>query len=194
MKILKLSIIFFLLFFASQVPGQDSLNKKYIDIIESTETFNQYKVIPRSTIDAFWGEVVDSLQENSQKIIKLADQVRIQADSIRALATKKNTIQNQLEESLTLNDSISFIGLSLSKMAYHFVVWSIIIILAVLAFVCYFMFLKSNRVTTRSRKELETLQLAFEEHKNQSREKQVRLKRELQTAVNTMEDMKRGRG
>lgn len=66
-------------------------------------------------------------------------------------------------------------------------------VLAVLAALAYMMFMKSNRVTSRSRKELGALEQEFEDHKNKARETQVKLKRELQTSINKMEEMKRGR-
>lgn len=194
MKFIRVSLALFLfLTTCTAILGQDSLNVKFREMIESTETFNQYKVIPRTRIDAFWSEVLDSLKEDSQTIDELMLQVETQEDSIQSLSSSKKAIQASLDESLMLNDSISFVGLTLTKSVYHLIVWGIILILALAAALVYFMYLKSNRVTSRSKKELETLQLTFEEHKNQSREKQVKLKRELQTAINTMEEMKRGR-
>ena len=194
MKIIKTSIIGILFVAVAHLSlAQDSLQVKYQNMIESTETFNQYKVIPRTMLDAFWAEAVDSLQQNGRAIRSLSGQVQSQSDSIRSLTAQRDNVQGQLDESLTLNDSISFLGANLTKGTYHFIVWGLILALVVTAIVFYVMFLNSNRVTSRSKKELETLQLAYEEHKNQSREKQVKLKRELQTAINTIDEMKRGR-
>lgn len=194
MKFVKTCIIYtFCIIITHFSLAQDSLNAKYNNMIESTETFNQYKVIPKTSLDAFWSEVMDSMQEDSRSIQSLTEQVQSQIDSIESLTSERNSVQNELDESLMLNDSISFLGITLSKSVYHIIVWGIIFVVLVLSIVVYLMFLKSNKVTTRSRKELETLQHAFEEHKSQSREKQVKLKRELQTAINTIDEMKRGR-
>lgn len=194
MNFLKTVIISLALFFVSlSVLSQETLNEKYDEMIESTETFNQYKVIPRTTLDEFWSEVQDSLQINRITINSLNIQAKTQEDTVKSLTTQRDSAQSKLDESLNRNESISFLGIDFSKTAYHFMVWGIIIVVAVMAIAFYFMFLKSNRVTTRSNKELETLQLAAEKHKSQSRETQVKLKRELQTAINTIEEMKRGR-
>ena len=193
MKFLKALAVILFFGFSVTLSAQDSLNNKYKALIESSETFNQYKVIPRTSLDAFWSEVMDSLQESSQSIDELLGSNQVQADTIRNLTSALGNVEEQLNESLTQNDSISFLGLGLSKGTYHILVWSIIFVVVVLAVICYMMFAKSNRVTSRAKKELDTLQLAYDEHKNQSREKQVKLKRELQTALNTIEEMKRGR-
>jgi len=195
MKFLKVGVITALLLFAgNQVMAQDTLNVKYQDMIRTTETFNQFKVIPRTTIDAFWSEVVDSLTQNATEIKSLKSEVSVQKDSLKRLSSTKRSLQGRLDESLNQKDSIRFLGMDLSKTTYHIIVWGIIIAVAILAVVFYLMFIKGNRVTTRSKKELEELQVEFEEHKNKARESQVKLKRELQTAVNKLEELKRGRG
>ena len=194
MKFSKALTFIFLLAVSWNTSAQDSLNVKYQQMIEDTETFNQYKVIPRTRIDNFWAEVMDSLQADSRSIRLLTAQVEAQNDSIQGLSVELTNVQQKLDESLTQNNSIIFLGIELSKGAYHVIVWTLIVVVLILAGIFYMMFAKSNRITTRAKKELDTLQLAFEEHKNQSREKQIKLKRELQTAVNSIDEMKRGRG
>lgn len=194
MKILKISIYIFSAFFlGSHVFGQNTLDEKYQNMIETTESYNQYKMIPRTTIDGFWSEVQDSLRSNNAKVRNLNSRIQDQKTSIDNLTSEEAEIQSKLDKSLKLNDSILFFGIELTKMVYHIIVWGLIIILVVAAIMFYTMFHKSNRVTVRSKKELETMQLAFEKHKTQSRETQVKLKRELQTAINMMDEMKRGR-
>ena len=194
MKFLRIGILTTSMLFAClYAVGQDSLNAKYQNMIETTETFNQYKVIPRTRIDAFWTEVMDSLRDGSATIKALRQEIAVQIDTISSLSSANTSIQSQLDESLTLNDSIAFVGVNLSKTTYHLIVWGIIVVLAVLAVVVYMMYLKSNRVTVRSNRELETLHSQFEDHKSKARETQVKLKRELQTSINKIEEMKRGR-
>ncbi len=183
-----------ILFFESTAAkSQDSLHVKYQNLIETTETFNQYKVIPRTTIDLFWSEVMDTLRKNDEVIKSMMTQVQAQNDSIENLNSRSRELGAQLEESLTQNDSIAFVGINVSKTTYHLIVWALITILLVATILVYFMFMKSNRVTVRSKKELEALQTELDDHKNKSRENQAKLKRELQTAINKMEEMKRGR-
>ena len=194
MKFLRIGILTTSMLFAClYAVGQDSLNVKYQNMIQTTETFNQYKVIPRTRIDAFWTEVMDSLRDGSATIKALRQEIAVQSDTISSLSSANTSIQSQLDESLTLNDSIAFVGVNLSKTTYHLIVWGIIVVLAVLAVVAYMMYLKSNRVTVRSNRELETLNSQFEDHKSKARETQVKLKRELQTSINKIEEMKRGR-
>lgn len=189
MKSLKFNLILsFICAIVIQSVAQESLQEKYDNMLESTETYEQYKVIPRTNLNGFWAEVKDSLSQSAQTIRELRNQAADQqANTISHLA-KVDDLQSQLDESLNLNDSIYFIGIPFSKVGYHLMVWLIIVVLAVLGVISYFMFMRSNRVTTRVKKEHETLIEEFEEHKSKAREAQIKLKRELQTAVNQLNE------
>lgn len=189
MKSLKISLILLFAYVATpQSFGQETLQEKYDDMIESTETYEQYKVIPRSRLDGFWTEVTDSIKRN--EAIQKNQQNTIleqQAENVRVAAVAKD-FEAQLSESLDLNDTIYFLGIPFSKVGYHLMVWLIIVVLAVLGVLSYLMFLRSNRVTTRVKKEHEELIVEFDAHKDKARETQVKLKRELQTALNNLNE------
>ena len=189
MKSLKISLI--LLFAYVAIPqsfGQETLQEKYDDMIESTETYEQYKVIPRTRLNGFWSEVSDSLNQN--KIVQKEQRNTIldqQAENVRVAAVAKD-LEAQLSESLDQNDTIYFLGIPFSKIGYHLMVWLIIVALAVLGVISYLMFMRSNSVTSRVKKEHEELIAEFDAHKDKARETQVKLKRELQTAINSLNE------
>lgn len=174
--------------FTFSVSAQETLKQKYDDMLENTETYEQYKVIPRTDLNAFWSEVTDTLNQKQRKIQEL----RLETQDAKALAQQARAelsdVQSKLDESLEMNDTIYFIGIPFSKVGYHIMVWVIIIALAVLAVIAYFMFMRSNSVTTRTKREHEALVAEFEEHKTKAREQQVKLKRELQTAINKLNE------
>ncbi|WP_370089476.1 hypothetical protein [Ekhidna sp.] len=189
MKNLRLTLSTFILFiFFLPAYAQETLQEKYDEMLESTETYEQYKVIPRTRLNAFWKEVSDSLSQNIRTINDLKSQIQDQEASIAALEANVADLQSRLDESLNLNDTIYFLGIPFSKVGYHIMVWVIIAALAVLGVMAYFMFIRSNKVTSKTKREFETLQAEYEEHKNKAREKQVKLKRELQTAVNQLNE------
>lgn len=165
-----------------------SLQDKYNTMLEETETYEQYKVIPRTRLNGLWSEVKDTLNQKQRKIQQLQTETQ---DAVAAAVQSRAEladVQAKLDASLDVNDSINFVGISFSKMGYHIMVWAIIAILAVLGVMAYFMFMRSNSVTSKTRREFEALQAEFEEHKTKARETQVKLKRELQTAVNQLNE------
>lgn len=188
MKNLKLTFSLTFILFVVQSQAQETLQEKYDDMLESTETYEQYKVIPRTRLNSFWSEAVDSLKRQAGTIRDLKSQVSGQQSEIKSLKAEMAEVQSMLDESLNLNDTIYFIGMPFSKVGYHIIVWLIITALAVLGVMSYLMFIRSNSVTSKTRREYETLNAEYEEHKTIAREKQVKLKRELQTAVNQLNE------
>lgn len=175
------------------VQAQTSLRQQYLDMLEKTETFERYKVIPKTTLDNFYGQVADSVTQGLTTITELRSRIKRQQAQLDSLNASLKSVKSQLAASEKINDTIHFIGIPFKKVGYHLIVWGIILALAGLALIAYFMFIRSNQVTSKSKKELEAIKTQFDAHKDKAREQQVKLKRELQTAVNTIDELKRGK-
>ena len=187
MKCLKIAFTGLLLAGTSTWSYSQSLNEKYEALIEKSETYAQYKVIPKTSLDSFWGEAMDSMSAQNDLIAQLRSEVANQNQQIEALTQGRDAVQTKLDESLSQNDSISFLGISFTKLSYHLIVWSLIFVLAGFGVIAYTLFFRSNKLTIRHKKDFDELEAEFEKHRNSAREKQVKLKRELQTAVNKLE-------
>ncbi|MEQ8904731.1 hypothetical protein [Ekhidna sp.] len=187
MKNLVLTLSILVLFIVPTF-AQETLQDKYDAMLEETETYEQYKVIPRTRLNAFWSEAMDSLNLKQRSIRELRSETADAKSLAQQARGELAEVQARLDESLELNDTIYFLGIPFSKVGYHIMVWVIIIALAVLGVMAYFMFIRSNSVTKRAKREFDSLQAEYEEHKTKARETQVKLKRELQTAVNQLNE------
>ncbi|WP_258097197.1 hypothetical protein [Marinoscillum pacificum] len=174
------------------VDQPQTLKGTFDGMMEKYSTYEQYKVIPITRMNQFWVEVNDSLITKDRSISQLNVEIVALNAMIDSLKSDLATVKNNLETSEATNSEISFVGIPFDKTVYHILVWTIIIILAALAVIAYFMYIRSNGLTSRFKKDLEQMRHEYDEHRDKSREVQVRLKRELQTAVNTIEEMKRG--
>lgn len=169
-----------------------SLEEQFNAMIEKSSTYDNYKVIKISEINDFWKNVDESTKAKSAEIQRLQSQVnslQVEIDSAKSQLIK---VKSDLVSSLEVNDSIQFLGMELTKSTYHIIVWVIILILIVLSVMAYLMYMNSNKTTSRVKKDYAQLNKELEAHKDKAREMQVKLKRELQTANNTIEEMKRG--
>lgn len=173
--------------------GQDSLplEGKFENMMSRYNTYERYKVIPIVELQNFWAEVEDTVGNRNQTINRLEAQINAQQAEVDTLQRRLTSVQNALQESRLKNDTIEFLGIPFSKSGYHVTVWMIIGILAIICLFVYYLYKRSNNVTTKMKKEFELLKNEFENHKDKSREQQLRLKRELQTALNLIEEMKR---
>ncbi|MFY0606598.1 MAG: hypothetical protein JXR10_07780 [Cyclobacteriaceae bacterium] len=171
-----------------------TLNQRFVKMMGKSTDYQQYKVIKKTEIEDFWVRTTDTLNTKTNKIENLNSQISQLNIKIDTLESRLSSTISALEESNSMNDEIGFFGSNIRKSTYHALVWGIIILLAILAIIIYVMYMNSNTVTVRVKKESEKLRKEFDEHRDKARETQVRLKRELQTAVNSLDEMKRGGG
>lgn len=174
------------------VPAPLTLNESFAGMMQKYSTYEQYKVIPIVKLNEFWSVVVDSVQTKDRDISQLNGQIVALNAMIDSLKSDLNSVKASLETSQAVNTEIAFLGISFDKTVYHVLVWTIIILLAALAVMAYLMYIRGNGLTTRFKKDLDQLRQEYDEHRDKSREAQVKLKRELQTAVNTIDELKRG--
>lgn len=172
----------------AQPEDTKTIKQQFDAVMEDTETFKQYKVVPRTTLTELSRQVSDSLNRNRSEINNLERQLTDQQDQIAQLENQLQTVTNDLNSSNELNETISFLGIDFQKSIYNVMVWGIIILLAVAVAAVYMMFKRSNKITRTTRNDLQVLTDEFDQYKTKAHEKQVKLKRDLQTAMNTLHE------
>lgn len=202
MKNVKFPFLFGLVLFLYCIPsinyaqdtsgeeGEKDLRTQYNEMLESSESYTDYKVVKKSTLNQYSKAVRDSLQENRDEIKALKKETAEHKAKISQLSNKITELEGQLAKSEELRESLAFIGINMSKSTYHSIVWTLIGGLAIFGAFAYVSFVRSNSVTTATKKDFDKLQSEFEDHKANSYEKQIKIARELQTERNSVEELK----
>jgi hypothetical protein len=193
---LKLSLLLACIIFLvsnTRVVGQnidslDSLTIKasFDKLIKGSSTWETFKVVPIVKMQAFASELKDSIVSNKLQVEALKQKLVSQKIALDTANTKLKKLNSQLELSQTTNDQISFLGIGLTKAGYHAFVWVVICGLLVLITIVYMLYLRSNILTKQFKKDLDLVRDDLENQRSKSHESQVKLKRELQTLMNTM--------
>lgn len=170
--------------------GVQSLKTQFQEMLDKSESYTDYKVIKKTSLSQYDKAVQDSLKVNRNKINSLSNQVVEQKGQITQLSTRISDLEAQLATSEELRESLVILGIVMNKATYHMIVWSIICGLSVFGVFAYGSFMRSNKITTKSKKELETLEVEYDEHKKNSHEKLIKIGRELQTERNKVEELK----
>ncbi len=165
-----------------------TLDQQFKDVIENTESFKQYKVVPKTTLNGLFKQIGDSLAKEKIRITALENEVSAQKALTENSLAELSQVKTDLEQSNTMNDSIGFMGASFQKSVYNIIVWGLIILLAVAAGFIYMLFKRSHKITRSTQNDLKRLSSEFDDHKTKAHEKQVKLKRDLQTAMNTLHE------
>ena len=193
---LALALIIILLPFSSKAQsadesqGSQTLRSQFQEILDKSESYTEYKVIKRTSLNQYSRAVQDSLNARKTEINSLKSTVADQKSQIGTLSSRITELEAQLAKSEELRESLSFLGLNLNKTTYHTIVWVIIAGLAAFGVFAYTSFMRSNKVTSKTKKEYKNLEIEYEEHKKRSHEKQIKMGRELQTERNKVEELK----
>ncbi|MBK6266268.1 hypothetical protein JKA74_14575 [Marivirga sp. S37H4] len=175
----------------SEEAQDNGLENTFRGMIEGSETFQQYKVIPITKINSFEKQLSDTL-ENYQSQIEQAEISKNNAEQTAdSLRSEVQLLTTDLEETQKQVDGILFLGMPMTKSGYNIMFWTIVAILIIGLALVYALFLNSNRVTKQTKVEKERVDNELEELRKTSHEKQVKIKRELQTALNKLEEQNR---
>lgn len=165
-----------------------TIEQQFENVISRSETYSKYKVIAIDRLNNLVTAVNDSLSDASVEIGNLKSKIDTQKAQIGQLNEQIASLTTNLNESRGMNDQISFLGISFQKTTYNVFVWSLMLALGIVLGLVYVMFKRSNLITRKTQKDLSALSVEFDSYKASAKEKQVKLKRELQTAINTINE------
>jgi len=170
-----------------------SLNDGTIDnqfeyVIQKSYTYKGngkvYKNVERYWLDALKSHTLDSLKAIQDKLIDTRKVIEAQQIEIDDLKSNLSTTQGSLSATQAEKNSMSLLGLQMSKTGYNLLMWSIIggLLVFLLAFI--YKFKNSNTITKSAKKALSDIEEEFEEHRRNALEREQKVRRQLQDELN----------
>ncbi|MGB5554373.1 MAG: tRNA (guanine-N1)-methyltransferase [Flavobacteriaceae bacterium] len=202
MKVLRLlCIAIFLLAFNLQYAQEDdgaednvSLESGTIDsqfeyIFKKSGNFKglngaQYEAVRTLSLDKLRKNVIDTLTIAYKKEAELKGTIAGHETTISGLNKKLNDTTNSLTTVTEEKDSMSFLGILVSKITYNTILWSIIAGLLGLTLFFMFKFRSSNVLTQEARSNLSELETEYEDHRRRALEREQKISRQLQDEIN----------
>jgi len=124
--------------FAQEEPSvSNSLRDQWTEMIKSSETYKDHKIIKVDKLGDYRNALGDSLSAYSSSIDAMKKEKGQINEELKVLKSELDAVKMSLLESEEMNGSISFLGLSLKQTTYNIVVWSIVALLAVLVLAMY---------------------------------------------------------
>lgn len=194
-KLICIAIIVIVCGSYSTVLAQDYLKKGKLEVqfdsmLEKSETYKQYKVIPRVDLRKFKSNFKDTLSLSKADYLKSQSTIESQQLEIDQLKTELGTTQDSLQKTNNEKSSIQFLGISMSKLKYKGLMWTLLgLSLAALLFFIY-RYRNSNIATQGIRKQLSETQLAFDAYKKRALDKEQKISRMLQDELNRVNKSK----
>lgn len=156
----------------------------------------RYKTIKVNDLYKFKGNALDSLKSAKAKYVESNATIATQRQEIESLKTDLGKTNENLTSVTEEKDSISFLGIPMSKAGYNSILWSIIAALSVLLVIFIGRFKRSNTITIDARNAKAEIEEEYESHRQRSLEREQKLRRELQDEINKQkyasQDVKKG--
>ncbi len=214
MKALSFSL-FFSLFFTvataqsqqpapSASPAPAPLTQQFNKLKGSANSYRErdveYKVVSTTALDAFWKSVQQTIKDTEQGLIngqKSAQQELVQARltieeqqrQLEALKLENAEKEKQVQQSENDVNNLSVLGINMQKQLYVVLTAVIILALLIVLAVMLLQYKSSKKIAVEKQQGYQTIEQELAEHKKNARERELKLKRELQTEMNRTEEL-----
>ena len=171
--------------FAQETVVEDiSINGQFETILRISTNYKGYKVINKEKFFQLQQNVLDSIK-TSQNLVTTKNRL-LKADKQTIQRTQDLLNKTQLELSATVlkADSISFLGMQLSKVSYNIILWALILSLISALIYVILIFLKNNIHTKEAKNNLLIVEKELEKNIKNAIDREQKLRRKLQDEVN----------
>lgn len=195
-KILTIVVALFAfnLQFAQETQQQDlSLDKGTIDsqfeyVYKKSGNYRadgkRYEVVRIISLDKLRQNVIDSLKAQYKNAAELQATISGHESTIGSLNKKLEDTTTNLSSVTEEKDSMSFLGILVSKITYNTILWSIIAGLLGLMLFFMYKFRRSNILTQEAKSNLSELETEYEDHRRRALEREQKISRQLQDEIN----------
>lgn len=213
MKSTFLSFILVVMFTAVQAQNaapqkaassKNSLSGQFNDLKEKANSYNengqQYKVVNVATLNKFYSSVNDSLQVIGKKLadarkgadkelIEARANVAAQEKQLKTLTEETARKEQEVQKSQHLINNISLLGIDMGKQFYVILNSVIIVGLLIVLAIIMMQYKSSKSTAVEKQKAFNDIDSEFNEYKKAARERELKLKREMQTEFNRAEEL-----
>lgn len=184
---------------AQEARNAGDLNQQFEEIKSSSNSVKsssgrEYKVVNLEDLNALWNNVQDQLAASKDELQSSQARVDALRQEVAQLTQRVDEQQAIVQESEHAATHISVLGIDVAKDKFEATFWITTAILLILLAGAIYQFKRSRNVTRRTQMNFMELQEEMEELRKTSLEKERRLRRELQTERNMMEEMGRNSG
>lgn len=144
----------------------------------------RYEVVKESNLFKIRKNVLDTLNAINTRTGELKSTIAGHETTITALNKKLEETTNNLSNVTEEKDSMSFLGIAVSKSTYNFILWTVIGGLLVTLLFFIYKFRNSNILTQEARTNLSELEVEYEDHRRRALEREQKISRQLQDEIN----------
>ncbi len=174
----------------SSTKTPSSLREQFVFLKDESNTYKDKKIIRETDLNRFWVNVRDSLKQAHQQLALTKNNINTQKSEIDTLNAKLESQREMVEESEHASTHISVMGIDVLKNNFLSFFWITASVLTLLLLGALYQYRNSKMVTSKTQYNLRAIQRELEDFRKKSLEKERKLRRELQTERNRVEELK----
>ena len=161
-----------------------SLQGQFDEMLRVSSNYQVYKTVRRTFLNAFMANVQDSINVYAEEVARLETRIGDQEAKITEQGTAIEARQGEIASLTSEKDSISLLGMPLSKATYSLILWSAIIgLLAMLLFALARMRLAVGSAR-QAQHDFQQVNEDLEKSRKNRLEVEQKLRRQLQDEIN----------
>ena len=158
---------------------EQSLASQYEVFKENLNFWNGSYFLKEVQLDDLYNALTDTIGVLEKSAEQKDAKIRDLNSEISSKAAQMDTLQEELDESLKLQNSIVFLGMKIDKSAYSVTMYLLIAGVLVLAGFVFLLYKRSLSVMRRTKKDYEELKEEYETHKKNALERYTKMNMEL---------------
>jgi len=161
-----------------------SISSQFDFLMKSSNNYQDYKVIKKTSIEKFKSNVIDSLNVFKNQLVTVNQNLIDQKAKIVGLEKEIADTKELLTTAEAARDNFEFLGMPISKSAYNNLMWTIVAVLTAAFLFFLFKYSQSHKLISKAQKDLADTLEEFDQHRKNTLERERKLKRELVDAMN----------
>ncbi|MFC5272332.1 hypothetical protein [Adhaeribacter terreus] len=186
-------------------PVTTTLQEQFSNLNSKSNNYREgkraFKVIEVNQLNAFWNGVLGTVKKHERDLLKDGKntveelqkaQATIATQNSQIAALKKDNAQKDaaVQQNAYEVENIFVLGLGINKQFFLIFSFALIAGLVILSAVIMSLYKKSKRVTDEKIQAFKEIDHEFSEFKKAARDRELKIKRELQTEMNSKEEMR----
>lgn len=164
--------------------NEETIEAQFSTLKKNASYWSEYYMFKEVQINEFQKSLSDSISVLEKNISTNKDEINELKKQIASLTSQYNNTQQKLEESLSKETSLTTLGIDFDKNSFPSLMYTIIIILTLIAITGFFLFFRSNILTKEAQKNHTAITEELANQKKRALERETKLNRELQTERN----------
>ncbi|MFD1292514.1 hypothetical protein ACFQ5N_01590 [Lutibacter holmesii] len=161
-----------------------SVDNQFDNLIKNSNKYQEYKVVKKTWLLKLKSNVTDSISKSKTEISSANKLISAQKKSVDSLKLAIHTSEVSINNLNNEIQSISLFGMQINKGTFKTIMFSIIVVLALLLLLFISKFKQSNSITKQAKLDLKELDEEFEAHRKKALEREQKVRRQLQDELN----------